>query len=117
MENKFTPGPWKFPFSQTPETVETLAVPAEADSVCGKGFLFKVIPVENSNGERLAEVKAFKTKGFLQDFDQFEANAKLIVSAPDLIKALQSIVRLCNEGEGSEVIKTVALEAISEATH
>jgi hypothetical protein len=116
MKTSFTPGPWKFPFQQTPETIEVLQVPPERDSVEGKGWISRSIYVANSKGEILADIKAMQTAGWVQDFNQFEGNAKLIVNAPSLITALELIVSMCDAGTGSEAIKQVALLAINKAT-
>jgi hypothetical protein len=88
MKSKFTSGPWKFAFSQTPETVKVLTVRPDSDSIDGKGWRSKTINVANDKGECLAVVKAYTTEGFVQDFNQWEGNAKLIVAAPELFECL-----------------------------
>lgn len=86
-----TPGPWQFGFGKTPETVPVESVKPENDSVEGKGWSFKAITVCNSNKEILAEVKAYTTSGFLQDFKQWEANARLIAAAPDMYEIIKEL--------------------------
>lgn len=85
---KYTPGPWKFLYDETPETVQPLNVNNEA----GEKWVVMNICIGNSEGQQFAEVRAYTTKGFLQDFDQWMANAKLIKSAPELLEALKEIL-------------------------
>ena len=90
-EVKHTPRPWQFAFGQTPENVQILNVAPENDSINGIGWESKIISICNENGEILADIKAYTTSGFLQDFDQWEANARLIISAPDMYDIIKEL--------------------------
>jgi len=94
MEMKHTPGPWKFPFNQLPETTTKITVLPENDPNNGIGWDFKTIYISDNDNNVLAEVKAFTCKGFINDFNQWEANAKLIAAAPAMYDAIQCALNI-----------------------
>lgn len=97
-ETTFTPGPWKFLYNKTPDEIEALVVPPENDTQEGKGWLSKTISIGNSEDECLAEVRSYTTKGFMQDLEQFNYNARLIVYAPEMFKLLEEGLRPLEPG-------------------
>lgn len=88
---KHTPGPWKFSFGKKVEDVQVLKVSPENDTTDRKGWESKVISICSSNNEILCDVKAYTTDPFLQDFDQWAANCKLIACAPDMYDIIKEL--------------------------
>ncbi len=89
MNTQHTPGPWKFAFGKIPDEIPATFVEANE---ARESFESKTIGICNQDGEILGNVIAYTTPQFLQDFKQWEANAHLIVTAPKLLKALQSVL-------------------------
>jgi len=87
----YTKGPWKF-FNQTLKGTDITTVLPENDSQWGKGWDFKTIKIANENNEIIAEVMSYDLPMWERDFSQWEINARLIVAAPELLKALKNII-------------------------
>jgi hypothetical protein len=107
MEKQHTPGPWKLysePFSGT--------VSPSEDRVNGKGWDFKNWWIVNDKDEILAQAEAMTSKGFVSDFNQFEANAKLIAASPMMFDFIQ---KLREEGCLPDSLHLEANEIISKA--
>lgn len=108
MKSKHTPGPWIL-------KNEYHGFVDDYDNQ--NGFEFKQVTLMSQDDHVLGEVKAMKTLNFLQDFDQYAANAKLIAAAPDLLEALQNMLTtITNIGYGSGTVIDKAKAAIKKAT-
>ena len=55
-----------------------------------EGFCYKTVHINNENGDQLAEVMGYTARFFVHP-DKVELHAKLIVSAPKLLHALQDL--------------------------
>lgn len=90
--------PFQFLFGQTPETINPMHVDA-----CEQGqgeWDSKTINIGYDDTQCFAEIKAFTTSGFLQDFDEWKRIAYLMRAAPDLLQALQELVHKCLHTDG-----------------
>lgn len=115
MNFKHTPGPWEFMFEQTPESVKELEVLSE-NSCDGKGWKFKQIDIGN-NGRSFVKVSAGTIDIYIQSYDEFDANAKLIVAAPDLLAACVNVMEWLANDKDRQYERDVLLAAIKKATH
>ena len=87
MKVSFTPGPWVIPPKYTRISVWT------------------------EDGERhIADCKSESASA-----KENHANARLIAAAPDLLNALQRLLRMVENGANSGVVKLAAQNAISKA--
>lgn len=77
--------------------------------------------IHNENGLRVCEVKSFDTSDVYTDptTKEADANAKLIAAAPELLKALQSMVGLFDRNLPAESMGSIkclkAREVINKA--
>lgn len=86
--SKHTAGPWKFLFGITPENAVIQDVREDSE---GAGFKSKQVYIGNDKDECFADIKAYTTSGFFQNFDEWAANARLIAAAPEMYELLQKI--------------------------
>lgn len=83
--------------------------------------------IQSRNGDEkgcdgIRQICEVKTGNYeIPDYDELQANAKLIASAPELLEALDCIVSICNDDQADlevklAVIRTKANKAIKKAT-
>lgn len=105
---KHTPGPWEL---HTPiEKIEFIKVKPSEDNATG--WYAKRVWVE-AGGLVLGEVCANTTDYFINDFHQFEANARLIAAAPELLSALWELRNYF--GEHDKTVQEHKMFAIADA--
>lgn len=120
-QTKHTPGPWAW--RRFGDTYTLHADHGRRETIIG------AIP----HGEMKYPVVAMSIAGRLADIDPDHPNAKLLKAAPDLLKALQDIIRLAEHGiepcvnnsrpedrpghrDGLQSLVDFAAEAIKKAT-
>jgi hypothetical protein len=110
-ELKHTPGPWIFLFAYSPETVPEYEVLAEK-AWDGVGYKFKQINIGPGDGTNYRLAQITSTTLDRNDYDQFEANAKLIAAAPDL---LQACIQALKDLEARNVKFAYTLDLLHDA--
>lgn len=88
-----TPGPWSKNQSRSPLYADTFWV-------------------EDSNGDVIAQTYARGTDGIIDRFHNGEENARLIAAAPEMLAALQAVLRRSEFGIDGKYIPSDEVEAI-----
>lgn len=96
--SKHTPGPWV------------------ADINRGYGFPFRPTPNIPINPVVMGRAVNRSIAKVPRGYEEAEANARLIAAAPELLEALQLIVKTCAFQRGESPTFDVAIAAIAKAT-